>query len=370
MTIWWDKRLQAYRYSFKVAGIRHSGSAKTKAGARTAREEHRKKVLEEQEKKQTATAFSEVANAYLDAAKRKFAPITYRYKALVFKRFVLRHGDKPFHGITSSDIHEFCLSRPSNDGYNRHRKDLSTLWTWARRNFEGMQMITNPCLQTDIMPHNAKVKKIPSEVEIYKMRRAARGDERDFIECILYLLARSDEMLRAKWADVDFTAGEVTLWTRKRRGGTWQSDKMPMVKPLRAILERRLKERTQREWVFFNEQTQDRYYHRPKLMDAICRRAGLEPLEVTKRKIRGKVRDYPLYYNLHDLRHYGAHLLAQDPDVTLAMISKMLRHLELRTTEIYLKGLDQSVKAAGDILAERLDGKELRREINGIRNLE
>lgn len=142
--------------------------------------------------------------------------------------------------------------------------------------------------------------------------------------------------------------------SRKRKGGTWEADKMPMVKPLRSILERRLKERTQREWVFFNERTGDRYYHRPKLMDAICRRAGLEPLEVTKRRIRGKVKDYPLYYNFHDLRHYGAHLLAQDPDVTLAMISKMLRHRELRTTEIYLKSLDQSVKAAGEKLAEKL----------------
>lgn len=66
------------------------------------------------------------------------------------------------------------------------------------------------------------------------------------------------------------------------------------------------------------------------------------------------MRDYSLYYNLHDLRHYGAHLLAQDPDVTLAMISKMCRHRDLRTTELYLRSLDQSVKAAGEKLAEKL----------------
>lgn len=354
MTIWWDKRLQAYRYSFKVAGIRHSGSATTKAEARTAREEHRKRILEEAKKTPTVTVFSQVANKYLDDAMRRFTSSTYSYKALVVKRFIDHHGDLPFLEITSAHIHDFCHSRPSNEGYNRHRKDLSTIWTWARRNYAGMELAVNPCLQTDKMPHNPKAKKVPSEIEVYKMRQAAKGDERDFIDCILFLSARMDEILRLKWSDVDFTAGEVTLWTRKRRGGTWQSDKMPMVKPLRSILERRLKERTQREWVFFNEKTGTRYTRRPKMMDGICRRAGLEPLEVTKRKIRGKGRDYPMYYDLHSLRHYGAHVLANDPDVTLAMISKMLRHRELRTTEIYLQSLDQSVRAAGEKLAEKL----------------
>lgn len=356
MSIWWDKRLQAYRYSFKLAGRRFSGNAATKSGARAAREEHRAREIEKAKQTPTVTVFSEVANAYLDDAKRRFTPSTYQYKALVVKRFIEVCGDLPFREISPHVIHAVCISRPSNEGFNRHRKDLSSLWTWASRNFGGMQMIANPCLQTDKMPHNPKAKKVPSEIEVYKIRRAAQAEELDIIDCILYMSARIDEVMRMKWSDVDFTAGEVTLWTRKRRGGTWESDKMPMVKPLRAILERRLRERQQREWVFYNERTEDRYYHRPKLMDALCRRAGLEPMEVTRRKIRGKVRDYPLYYNLHDLRHYGAHLLAQDPDVTLAMISKMLRHRELRTTEIYLKSLDQSVKAAGEKLAERLDG--------------
>ena len=110
MTIWYDKRLRRHRYSFKVDGIRHSGSATTKAGARTAREDHRKRVLEDRKKKGTATAFSEVANAYLDAAQRKFAPITYRYKALVLKRFVDLHNDLPFRDITSVHIHEGLVS--------------------------------------------------------------------------------------------------------------------------------------------------------------------------------------------------------------------------------------------------------------------
>ena len=41
--------------------------------------------------------------------------------------------------------------------------------------------------------------------------------------------------------------------------------------------------------MFYNEDTKDRYYHRPKMMAGICKRAGIEPIGTTRRKIgRGK----------------------------------------------------------------------------------
>ena len=72
------------------------------------------------------------------------------------------------------------------------------------------------------------------------------------------------------------------------------------------------------EWVFPNPLTGDRYHQRPNLMRGICKRAGVS------------------YYGFHSIRHYVANLMADKLKVGTKRISRLLRHTNVRTTEIYL----------------------------------
>ena len=79
----------------------------------------------------------------------------------------------------------------------------------------------------------------------------------------------SMKILRLKWTDVDFDADTLTKWTRKRKGGAYEAIIVPMSPMLADLLKRRWKARKQDLWVFYNEEEETRYMHRPKLMAAV-----------------------------------------------------------------------------------------------------
>jgi integrase len=209
------------------------------------------------------------------------------------------------------------------------------------------------------MPHTDKVKAVPSEDEIVKLiLAAAPGDEQDIIMCCVHLLGRIDEILRLTWDDINFEKRAVTLWTRKRKDGAFEPDDMPMNDDLYSILKARYGQRKSEKWVFYNEETEDRYYHRPKMMASLCRRAGISPIGTTKRKIdrgkdKGKYKDFPLYYGFHALRHFMASHLIDQEKTGLKSVSKLLRHKNLKTTEIYIHSIDESVRQA----TTKIEGK-------------
>ena len=153
------------------------------------------------------------------------------------------------------------------------------------------------------------------------------------------------------WQDVNFEKKAITLWTRKRKDGAYEPDDLPMNDDLYVILKKRYDVRLNEKWVFANEDTGDRYYHRPKMMASLCKRAGIEPTDMTKRKIakgknKGKYEDVPVYYGFHALRHFMASHLIDTEKTSLKSVSNLLRHKNLKTTEIYIHSIDESVRAA------------------------
>jgi hypothetical protein len=108
---------------------------------------------------------------YLDYSERKHAKSTYKYKSYVYASFIKHHGDIPFDKITPQQIHENMNTRPSNNNYNAHRKDLSAVWTFAKRQLS--IDVQNPCGTLDKMPHTSKNKHIPPEDVILKLIMAA-----------------------------------------------------------------------------------------------------------------------------------------------------------------------------------------------------
>jgi fructose/tagatose bisphosphate aldolase len=100
---------------------------KTKASARAEMEKLRAQLITaEEESTPTVMAFSEVANDYLDFAKRRFVPKTYEKKVYVFKGFLKHAGDLPLNRVTVRAVESYLNTRSANTNYNRYRKELST----------------------------------------------------------------------------------------------------------------------------------------------------------------------------------------------------------------------------------------------------
>ena len=302
MGFWKDPRRKDWVYKFQYQGKEHGGRGyKTKAEARTAREEHRKKLKSESIHQTSGMDFRELAYSYLDDAKRRFAEKTYKGKAYTYRLFLQHHGDMPIQSITSQHIDSFLKTRPSNNNFNVHRKELYALFTYAKKKLKIINY--NPCQDVEPMPHTPGRKAIPSETQILELIIAADPvTERPLLLTVLQLLGRIDEALRLTWQDVNFDKRVVTLWTRKRKGGAYEADPMPMNNDLHDVLWHLWKNRVNEKWVFYNEKTGSRYNKRPKMMKSLCMRAFDPGCK--------RVADYtgPVF-GFHSLRHFMASYL-------------------------------------------------------------
>ena len=329
MGLWKDKSRKDWCYKFQVQNKQYgSRGYSTKKEAIAARAEHRCRVQQNIGLIPKSMGFKEAASIYLDDAKRRFAPKTYKYKVSVYKAFLDFHGDMAIEKITPVIVDSYLKTRKTNNNYNVHRKDLSALFTFAR---DHLRVIThNPAAGIDKLPHTSERKKIPSEQQVIKILQTADPiTERPFLVCLIHLAARVDEILRLTWQDVDFKNRTVTRWTKKRRGGGYESIITHMNNDLFDSLILLFQNRKSEQWVFLNEETGDRFRNRRKLLYGINKRAGINP---------------PIHF--HELRHFVASILADSKTISKKTISEILGHKSLATTEIYLHSIgDSQVKA-------------------------
>jgi integrase len=146
-------------------------------------------------------------------------------------------------------------------------------------------------------------------------------------------LARVDEICRLKWDDINWERHEIRLWTRKRLGGGWEFDWLPMNADLEKVLWDLLKKRAPgQEYVFINPRTGDRYTCRFELMRQVCRRAGVS------------------HYTHHCIRHCVASYLYDKEKRPLPEVSKLLRHKNYQTTERYLQLVDPNLRKTMQLL--------------------
>jgi len=338
---------KGWRYDFTLKGKRYTSNwFKTKVEAAMAEARKREEVMQPAadppqgqpqpppepklpappertpEPTPTGMAFSALANEYLDYAQRKFASKTYKYKVYVYREFLSCAGEIKIEQITIPLI-EACLRRRStNINYNRHRKELCALFTWAYRR---RYMAENPCHFVEKMPESKFQRAIPTPEEMTRMVLAA-GEDRPFLLVIYHTLGRVDEILRLRWEDVNFQDRTVRLWTRKRRDGSWAWDILPMNEVLYDTLWGLWQKRVQDQWVFFNEKTGTRYVRRPRLMRAICRRAGVRS------------------FGFHAIRHHVASYLHDRQKISLSQVSRLLRRQSKATTERYLQVVDTQLR--------------------------
>ena len=280
---------------------------------------------------------------YLRLAERSLAPVTLRYRKTVFRRFLAHLGNVPAASIKTNHVEGYLLKCPTNNPFNKERTEIMRLFNWGNRR---SLVPLNPVFLVDKLSVEQPKKVIPTTQEMSKILLAA-GKDRPLLLVLYHTMARIDEVLRLKWEDINWERHEVRLWTRKRRGGNWQYDWLPMNAELEKVLRDMWQKRRQDEWIFWNSRTGGRYTDRFDLMRRICQRAGVRR------------------YTYHTIRHFVASYLYDKEKRPLPEISKLLRHRNYQTTERYLQLVDPNLRETmrlleggiGSILQEaRADG--------------
>jgi len=329
MSLWKSGKVWTYQFIYGKQRYSKSGFLK-KSDARKAQEKRRSEIRGG--RTQTGMAFSEVANLYLDWSKRRHAKKTYEYKVGVFRALLVWWGNNNVVSLTPQIAHRYLNTRPSNNNYNSHRKEICALISFCRNQLS--LPVEDICRQLQKMPVRRAEKEIPTQEDVLRLLMAATPEIKALLLTILHTAGRIDEILRLTWQDVNFEKAYVRLWTRKKVGGNWKARYIPMNHDLQGVLWTLYKKRLQEKWVFYNHKTGTRYNRRPKLMPGLCKRAGVKP------------------FGFHALRHLTASLLNDRFKVSLKNTQVILGHEAQGTTEIYVHSIDEGVRQA----MEKLEG--------------
>jgi len=328
MGLWRDKTRGDWCYKFMHQRRTYGGRGfATKGEARTAREERRKEVKSPKPETPTDTAFSVIANQYLDWSERRHVKKTYEYKRLVLKRFMaFLKADPDITEVTPRQVLDYLQTRPTKHNFNVNRKELSAFFAYSVKPLH--VVVRSPLDEIEKLPENEPVKYVPPHKDIERVILAATPEQQNLLLVIVHTWARVNEILRLRWEHVNLEQRYVLLGTRKRKGGGMAYDPFPMNDSLYVILKAMWNDRKQDAWVFWNKKESAPYNRRPKMMKKLCERAGVK------------------HFGFHALRHYVATYAKDKEKQPMGVISRLLRHKSLRTTEIYLHSMPGAVQEA------------------------
>ena len=300
--------------------------------------------------KTATTSLVDWAQKYLDYAKSRFSSKTYKEKCLAFRLFFKDMDPalsvetlKPAYVLT-----HIVKQKEARSGYaaNKDRKNLVAGWNWGMKYMDPVLPRHNPFL-VDKMPEIRHPRYVPPEEDFWKIYEWAEGQDKVMLLAFLHLAARRGELFRLTWEDVDFGDSRVRLLTRKRQGGNYEFDWLPMTKELRKSLrwwwENRPIKDTTHVFLCLNEHPgQKENYGQPfvsnqKFMRRMCNMAGVK------------------HFGFHAIRHLSASILHK-LGYAVAAIQPILRHKSPRTTELYLRSIGiEDVREALENLSSPFD---------------
>ena len=330
MSVWQDKTTLKWRYKFMYLDEMHEKKGFETMKKAQEEEANKKKNLRNPPPPTPPVieyeSFRALAKRYLEDCLRLMSVDTVRQKENYLTAFADTFDRAyPAKNVTREmvvgyfhDVHD----AKGKSLADRHLKEIRCLFNWGF-NGNGFPYM-NPTVGIKKYNPPAKTRYNPPTEDILKAIMAATPEEMDLIETYYHTAARRSELWRITWDDVNFEAGIIVLWTRKRKSRQLEADPIPMDDRMRAILERRWKNRDKTEpWVFINPHTGKPYYRNSRTVKHLCE-------HLCK---RAKVKRF----TLHCLRHHVATILADMGKASIYEIKTMLRHKEVRTTEIYLK---------------------------------
>ena len=181
----------------------------------------------------------------------------------------------------------------------------------------------NPCL-VERMPEIRQSRYMLPKENYWSVYRVAEGQDQVILLAFLHLAARRSEVFRLSWENVDFGNCRVRLWTRKRAGGIYEYDWLPMTRELRGALrwwseQRPIKDQLHvflclDETKFCREYYGKPFKYRHHLMRQPCDRAHVTTLDFSntaplrlhpiQAEIRGQ--GYTSHTKTQESEYYGA----------------------------------------------------------------
>jgi integrase len=156
-------------------------------------------------------------------------------KVTLFKLFFEKvDPTAPVRKLKPADVMAYILDQKearSGNAANKDRKNLVAAWNWGMKYMNPPLPGPNPCL-VDRMPEVREPRYVPPEEDFWKVYAVAEGQDKVMLLVFLHLAARRGEVFRLTWADVDFGNNRAILWTRKRMGGSFEYDWLPMTAEL------------------------------------------------------------------------------------------------------------------------------------------
>lgn len=237
-------------------------------------------------------------------------------------------ADFEFKDITRKDIELFLKSAAeaiSPKSANKYRIELSALYAWAMRDGYATANIAR---QTEQFSITKTVKYIPPADDVARLLESSTGFDHNFLVCILHTAGRISEIREMAWEDVNLAARTLRLWTSKRRGGNRESRTIATSPTLHNTLSMMFNNRQGTGLYVFENPTTGMPYTRTEprikyMMKRLCEKADVQ------------------FFTAHSLRHFIATHF-NDPH----RAQKILGHMNLKTTEIYLHELGVDREAA------------------------
>ena len=293
-----------------------------------------KKIKNPLPKKEDLT-WEDVSELWLKNCLKHNKPKTCGGKAAIMDAAIEFWGYNPqMTDLSTLLIEQFLDSKPGKTA-NRYKREINTFLMWAVDRGLADEIYT-----AKIKPYKERPYKryVPPAEDIETAKAYADPLARDIITVIYNTAARAGEVRKLRWEDVDLDRKEITLWTGKRDASDRKDDTLEMTDTLHELLTRLSQKKTHKKYVFSKDGKPLEAWWVNEIMTTIHNRAKKGGCEFE-------------YFSLHCIRHHVAALLAYR--LSLIEISKILRHRNVSTTDIYLRSLvtikTKGIKVLDDI---------------------
>jgi len=329
-----DKKRKTWTGRVRLSGF----PITTKRGFLTktaATEWERKTKLKLTNPQEIPLTFSRASTDYLLYCQKRQQKNTYRQKTFIIKSLIQFWGeDKPFSEIKPLDIEKYLDSRfaaVSGKAANRDLREISTLFNWL---IKKKYITENPATAIEKYKEEPFTKYVPPQEDVNKVMLAANEKEYAILQCIYHTGARAIEIRRLGWEDINFRDRTIKLWTRKRRGGALESDKLFINNVLFEILDALYKNRNKHSPFVFPNKTGGRLskYTMDNIMPKLCQRAGVKP------------------FGFNAIRHHVASLMVAGQELSLSDVQKQMRHKRTTTTDNYIKSFQGAEAKAANFI--------------------
>ncbi|HET55572.1 MAG TPA: site-specific integrase [Ignavibacteria bacterium] len=209
---------------------------------------------------------------------------------------------------------EWRLSKVSNRAVKRDIANLSSAFNWAiEKNFLSASLtkgIRKPKIVEKLLVYF-------TEAEYQTLKRVIDNEDiKDIVEFGLLTGVRQNDLINLTWQQIDFKNSSLILDNRNSRTKSGKVHSLPLsISALRVLHKRELNKAG--DLVFTSQGERFKQWYLCKRFREYITKAGLSP-----------------QLSFHSLRHTFASWLIQK-GVPLYVVSKLLTHSDLRTTQIY-----------------------------------